>query len=394
MRSLVGVSLGAAIMGSGVYLTQPAVDAPYTAKIDEGFERKLSTAISKGKQGDWAASHALLSKYAKLDNPLAKLEYALLFSKGWGVDRNLEQARLLLLQAVQYDFAQRGRAAFELGRVYRLSKGEDCARIAFEWFSKAAQWGFSKAHVELGKSYAHGLGVDPDHAKALQQYVLAIESGSISAIVPVFEVASKQHRDGNADPARGQLLVAKYLPVLESSAKQGKGVAARALGRIFERGLLVKANPEKAMKWFALAASKGDAIAMHDLAVLGLSNTTEPLEVDKALTFLKQSSELGYPAAFTALGRIYLSEKSIKDIDLALAFWRKGALAGHAGSMAELAKIYFEGKLVPRNISRAKKFANQGAYQKHLGCKRILLEIAEYERQAHLKREQQHVVEG
>jgi len=381
-------------VGLGTFLLQDRSTALYTAQADPVFEKLLTKAKRAGREGDWSGARKLLVKHAKTDNPQAKLEYALLFTKGWGVKRNLEEARLLLLQAVQYRFAGRGLAAFELGKAYRLSKGKDCPRIAFEWFSKALAWGVNKAHGELGKSYARGLGVEIDYTKAIKHYSLAIENGSASAVVPLFEVALQQQRDGNADPARGQLLANKYLPILESAAREGNRIAARTLGRIYERGLFVEPNAKKGMKWFALAASQGDAVAMHDLAILGMSRKKQPLELKQVVTFLKDSSDLGYPAAMTALGRLYLAKAKIRNVELAVSFLEKGARAGHAGSMAELAKLHFSGKHIPQNISLARKFAEQGALQKHLGCKRILLRIAKLEEQSKQEIQQRKVVKS
>jgi len=233
----------------------------------------------------------------------------------------------------------------------------------------------------LGKAFARGLGVPADYDLALKHYGLAIENGSVSAVVPLFKTALQQQKDGNADPARGAVLANRYLPLLEAEANGGDRIAARALGRIHGRGLFVKSNGERAMKWFALAASQGDAVAMHDLAMFGLSQNKKSIDLKEAIALLTDSAELGYPAAMTALGRIYISKPEVSNVSKAIAHLKRGAQSGHAGSMAELAKLHYEGKLVPKDIRQAKIFAEQGALQKHLGCRKLLIKIARYEKE-------------
>ena len=376
---------GCACLAVGLYFAGTSFqnDSPrlYSSKIDPVFEQDLAKVFKKGRDGNWSDARSFLIKHSKTDNPEAKLRLAVLNLKGWGTKRNLEKARELLLQAVQYDFPGRGEAAFELGRVYRLSKGPDCPRIAFEWFSKAISWGFAKAHNELGKSYARGLGVQADYDKSIRHYSLAIDHGSISAVAPLFEIALIQQKDGNADPARGRMMANTYLPLLEEDAKSGNRTAARTLGRIHSRGLFVEQNKKQALRWFALASSQGDAVAMHDLAILNLTMKKDKDRIEKSIAFLEDSAELGYPAAMTALGRLFIKDGKFQDAEKAIKYLTEGVKSGHAGSMAELAKLHFEGKLVPKNVKQAKIFAELGALQKHLGSKKILVKITRYEKE-------------
>ena len=177
------------------------------------------------------------------------------------------------------------------------------------------------------------------------------------------------------------MLANQYLPLLEIEARNDNRVAARALGRIYDRGLFVKPDISKAFKWFALASANGDAIAMHDLALLGLENKTKLIKFHTALNTLKESAKLGYPAAMTALGRLYLKNTKIRNIKKAINYLEDGSRAGHAGSMSELAKLYFEGKFVPQNIETAKDFALKGTAQKHLGSRKVLLKIEALEKE-------------
>ncbi|KAG1700370.1 hypothetical protein GQR58_005066 [Nymphon striatum] len=118
------------IVTSALSLHEPVYTSHYLP--DPIAQRELSLAKNYAKNKDWQKAAEILSRNAVGSNRPAKYEYALLYIKGWGVPRDLEKARNLLLQAVQRPFKDRAKAAFELGRVYRMSKGEDCSRIAFE----------------------------------------------------------------------------------------------------------------------------------------------------------------------------------------------------------------------------------------------------------------------
>jgi TPR repeat protein len=64
----------------------------------------------------------------------------------------------------------------------------------------------------------------------------------------------------NFDSARGLFLQA---------SEQGDGEAARYLGLMSLRGKGVEKNSRDAMKWFTLAAERGDSLAKKNLQMLG-----------------------------------------------------------------------------------------------------------------------------
>ena len=64
----------------------------------------------------------------------------------------------------------------------------------------------------------------------------------------------------NLESARGLFLQA---------SDQGDGEAARYLGLMSLRGKGIAKNPGDAMKWFTLAAERGDSLAKKNLQMLG-----------------------------------------------------------------------------------------------------------------------------
>ena len=182
--SLIAAGLLAAT-SSLVLLPKSSVPAANATAANPVVAKVLSDARKHRSKGRYAKAAALLKDHATPGNPLVLLNYGKLLARGWGVPKNLDEAREKLLMAVQHDFPKRGEAAFELGRVYRQSVGPDCDRIAFEWFVESAKAGHVKAHAELGRHYARGIGVPVDIHNALKHYRIAARSGAANWTIGV-----------------------------------------------------------------------------------------------------------------------------------------------------------------------------------------------------------------
>ncbi len=331
----------------------------------------LKKAKSLQRKGKWTDSALLIKEFATPENPTALLEYAKLLSRGWGVGRDLDKAREKLLLAVQQDFSKRGEAAFELAKVYRRSSGADCARIAFEWFTKAADWGFYKAHVELGRHHLRGIAVPVNSAKALREFQIAARHGSATALLSFLNLVSKNPKLGRSLPPINTLL-ADAIPMLEQEALQGKASSAKALGRLYKTGDLIPANPIQAKVWLRRGADLGDTGAMCDLALFLLEGLPSDQEITDALGLMRTATRLNNSGAITEFGRLHLKGQfGLKPSD-AVALFKRGTDAAHPGSMLELAKLYLEGTLVKQDRAKAISLLKRGAALGHTGSKTLL----------------------
>lgn len=376
-------SLSTVIVASALTLHKP--DMQSAIVLDPVAKKELFMARGFVKNKDWQKAAELLEKNAVGTNVQAKYEYAMLYAKGWGVPRDLEKARNLLLQAVQRPFEDRAKAAFELGRVYRMSKGEDCARIAFEWFTKSVQWGYMKAHNELGKSYSRGIGVKQNIELALKHYRYAAVHNSSSAVIPLIELLAKGSASMPANPEKAVAILTEFMPKLEMAAKAGDARAARSIGRLHLNGLLFEPNNEEAIRWLSIAAGLGDAIAMHDMAMLLVETKKDQAIKEDILELLNESARRNYAAAITSLGRLHLKRKFGLPERKSIELFEKGIAAGHPGSMEELGRLYLKGKHVQYNLVRARELAEQGTLLKHSGSKKLLDEIKKAEAKKNLE---------
>jgi TPR repeat protein len=371
-------ALSTAIITSALNLHNSSNNLLY--EPDPVTQKEIAQARAYGKENDWSKAAEILRRNAVGANVQAKYEYAMLYAKGWGVTRDLEKARNLLLQAVQSPFKDRARAAFELGRVYRMSKGEDCARISFEWFNKAAQWGYLKAHSDIGKSYARGIGVNQDVELALKHYRIAATQSASTAVLPLVELLATGSSTVPADPDKAIEILNEFMPRLEEAARGGDARAARSIGRLYVTSQLVEPNEEKALKWLSMASSLGDAIAMHDMALLVMETKKHFAEKEEVLGLLQESINRNYAAAITTLGRLHLKSKFGLPERKAVDLFKQGVAAGHTGSMEELGRLYFQGKYVQHDLEKARELAKLGAGLKHSGSKKLLEEIIKAEK--------------
>lgn len=370
-------SISTVIVASALSLHKPDMQSAYVP--DPVTKKELLMARGFIKNKDWQKAAEILEKNAVGANVQAKYEYAMLYAKGWGVPRDLEKARNLFLQAVQRPFKDRAKAAFELGRVYRMSKGEDCSRIAFEWFTKSMQWGYMKAHNELGKSYSRGIGVKQNIELALKHYRYAAVHNSSSAVIPLIELLAKGSESMPANPEKAAAILTEFMPRLEEAAKAGDSRAARSIGRLHLNGLMFEPNNEEAIRWLSIAAGLGDAIAMHDMAMLLVETKKEQAIKEDIIELLNESARRNYAAAITTLGRLHLKSKFGLPERKSVEFFNKGIAAGHPGSMEELGRLYLKGKHVQYNLVKARELAERGALLKHSGSKKLLDEIKKAE---------------
>ena len=268
---------------------------------------------------------------------------------------------------------------FETGRILRKSRGPDCHSAAYKHFQTAAQSGYARAFAEIANAYRKGLGVTPNFKKALGNYERSALLGFANSAYQLIVMVEKGGDDIQGDPVRASQYLDEFLPLIEEKIRKGDAVAARSLGRLYNNSNLVQLDPNKAIRFMEHAANLGDAIAMHDLVLLLIQHRRIGLKRKDVFPLLLESSRLGYSAAFTAIGRLHLKGDFGFPEGEAATWFRYGVDAGHPGAMAELAELYFRGEHVVQDVGIAKDLATQGARLNHLGSKRILGEILQFQ---------------
>ena len=344
--------------------TQYSTQNPVIVKV-------LSKAKKHRIKGRLKEAAKLLAAHATADNPEVLLNYAKMLARGWGISRDLDKARDTLLLAVQRNFPKWGEAAFELGRIYRSSKGKDCDRIAFEWFMESARSGHMKAHAELGRHYSRGIGVEVDLGKALEHYKIAARAGSANSLVSFIHKV-KRSSGGTFSEEALQEMIEDAIPALENEAVAGRGSSAKVLGRLYRDGLLVERNDALAEMWFERGLRLGDSGSMVELALLLQQKQGIDVPEKRVIALLYKAVEMDNSGALTELGRLHMRSAFGLNREDARTWFERGVAAGHAGSMMELAKLELSGSPDKGQVTKAIEMLKHGASMGHLGCKRLL----------------------
>ena len=358
-----------------LFFYQPADRAAEQRMQNPVASRVLAEARILMREKKWTVAAERLREYATAENPLVLLHYARILAGGWGVPSNPSLAREKLLVAVQQNFPQRAEAAYELAKLYRKSAEIDCYRLAFEWFHKAAKWGATKAHAELGRHYSKGIGTPVNMRNALKHYRLAAKAGSATTLVKFARLLSKRKEKTGFSEIDPEDVIAESIIFLQRDAHLKKPSAAKALGRIYRNGVFVQEDRNKALYWFRRAALLGDTGAMHELGVLLLANKPNKKNVAEGLSILRRAAGHGDAGALTALGRLHLKERFGLPQKEAPAFFAKAIRFGHAGAMEEMARLYLTGTLTEQNIDEAYELATRGSSLGHRGSRSLLQKI-------------------
>ncbi|MEM8645402.1 MAG: tetratricopeptide repeat protein [Pseudomonadota bacterium] len=350
-------------------------DLGKTPPLDPVVTEHLNQARGLQKLGKWAEAGEIIERYAHQGYPRALFHHAKILARGWGVEPDLEKARLALLRTVQFKFSLRGEAAYELGLLYQRASGPDCGRIAVEWFLKALDWSYEKAHVQLAKHFSRGIGVDQDLARAALHYDSAAKAGFEAVSLKFARLLVKGANGIEKDPERALVLAESAIASLKVKARSGSASSAKTLGRLYRDGEFVRRSTDKAFYWLRHASHLGNPGAMHDLANLLLAGKRPEKAAPEAIGWLKRAAEASHGGAMTKLGRLHLAEKFGLKNTGAVAWFERGVEAAHAGAMEELARICAEGKLAPKNMDGALKLAMRGSKLGHTGSKTLLKEL-------------------
>lgn len=346
-----------------------------SAPIDPVVEERIRQARGLQRLGKWQDAADILHPLVAQGHPLAMFHLGKAYGRGWGVPADLDQSREILLRAAQFDFTYRGEVAYEIGRLYQRSVGEDCARYAFEWFQRAVDWDYPKGHVQIAKHYENGLGVEQDISSALYHYEAATAAGFESAALS-FARALRVGRNGMpAEPLRAAMLADAAISALKLKASTGSASAAKLLGRLFRDGDFVDRDTDVALHWLRRASDLGDSGGMHDLAHLLIATQPEHDSEMDALVWLRRAAALGHGGAMTSLGRFHLREQFGLHRPGAVSWFERGVIARHGGAMEELARLTANGDLVELDLAAALDLAKQGAALGHRGSERLRNEL-------------------
>ena len=185
-------------------------------------------------------------------------------------------------------------------------------QAAVNWWSKAAKQENADGVGNLALCYQLGHGIKADSVMAIKLYLKAIELGN-KKIVPKHERIVKD---------------------------KGNLFSAQLLYQCYKRGVGVKADPEKAEKYYEMIVDKGDADRQFNLALDYINKR----QFDKAIPWLKRAMLKGHVGATFYMGKLtFLGTGVMQDKKEGIALMEKCAETQFPGACLELGKIYLKG---------------------------------------------------
>ena len=182
------------------------------------------------------------------------------------------------------------------------------------------------------------------------------------------------------------------IDIMKPLAESGDIKASQTLGFLYVAGKGVDEDIEESLKWFLVAADKGDAISQYMVGGIyigddKLKNPSESFkyfskaaeqelpnamlyvglaylngdgvekDYTKALRWLSKAAKLGVANANYNIGVMYVYGNGVdQDYNMALKYFVKGAEGGDADSFTNIGAMYANGKGLPRNLVEAYKY--------------------------------------
>jgi TPR repeat protein len=205
-----------------------------------------------------------------------------------------------------------------LGRLYDGQFGQIPqvdAKVAYEYFLKAAEKGDSSAMVAVGIRLLKSDAVAPDEKKGIDWLNKAIEAGNFAGWLALGDYQANIKEDHKA-----------ALAFFEKGAEAGHPECMLRSAGYHMEGKSTKKDPERATELLEKSASTGNAQAHMVLSSIIMGE--EKPDIGKAYAHLLTAANAGLPLAQNELGLFYLSGKmGVADISAALSWFGRAAQA-------------------------------------------------------------------
>jgi len=176
---------------------------------------------------------------------------------------------------------------------------------------KRAEAGDAEAQYSLFLHYQEGKSPVEDRAEAVGSLRKAAEAGHATAQVSL----GLLYREGKRGVARNPEEAVQWF---RRSAEQGNASAESELGFMYETGDGIAKDETEAVRWYTRAAGHGLPIAKFDLAFMYEKGRGVPVDVDKAIALYEEAA-FGIPSARRNLAILYHDGK-LRPKDLAAAY--------------------------------------------------------------------------
>lgn len=193
---------------------------------------------------------------------------------------------------------------------------------AMEFYKHAALFGSGVAIHNAGNLYETGKGLDTNYALAMILYKRSAKLNYPHAFhkIATFYQYGKSVEKNEKKAFEWALKGVK----LELKTKEESSCLI-TVGYYYEMGIGVKKNYNKALKYYTLAAERGNVVGKFDAALIHLYKKNSKKHTKIGIDLLIESSKENYPDAFAELAVLYQEGKKIeKDVEIADYWLTKG----------------------------------------------------------------------
>ena len=264
-------------------------------------------------------------KEARIGDPAAQYEVALMYATGVGVGKNVSQA--------------------------------------FAWTKAAAEKGHTAAQYLLGSAFAGGLGTPKDAQKALFWLIKAYDHGNEKAALRLSKVL-----------ASGQPALAFQFAL--ESAEKGLADAQLVVAQCYVDAVGVERDSRLALVWYQRAAEQGVAAAQFVLAQAYELGSGFPVDLTLARQRYRDAAAQGHPGAQLALDRLDAdgdgrlkdsanSRAGNRERRRSDARWTQYATHGRPDDLFHLGRMFELGISVERSAKQARAWYKKAAELGH-----------------------------
>lgn len=258
------------------------------------------------------------------------------YERGDGIKRNIDEADRYMTLAADQEYPD---ALVYLGNKHTEKMGADRkgkdAKLAAEYFIRAADQGHPHALTAAGYHLDRGIGVEVDHARAAAYNRKAADQGSPLAqcLLALMCIDGRGVKRNMREGAR----------LLRLSADQGFLEAQYILADYYHKGSFGKDRAEQnaqALHYFKLAADQGHRLSALNVGVRYLNEQN----FDEALHYLYFASRNGELAAEAWIGHCHVVGAGVKpDAEEGLRLIQEAADKGCIVACQMLADLYTKG---------------------------------------------------
>ncbi|WP_416899848.1 MAG: tetratricopeptide repeat protein [Minwuia sp.] len=239
-------------------------------------------------------------------------------------------------------------AQYKVAVAYYTGRGvskSDKIESAF-WLQKAADQGHKQAISRLAWHYRNGVGVIQNLPQSEELYKKAYTLGVVGSSVPLAAI----YRSGEGTPVEegGQGRVRENhteavrwaLIAADAGIDRGQNL----MGELYRDGVGVPQDFAKALEWFELSAEQDFALAYFNASKIYRDPELEGFsDTEKGIRYLKLAADKGHAGAMIDLALAYVEGTDVpQNYDLALEWYSKAA-AKNRRSAVQLAKAYESG---------------------------------------------------